>query len=112
MEKENAFNEEEIKLRVLLIIEKNGSIDDLYNAGFKYFQITKFLKEEISNNNAEFVDDKLVITKKGIKEKQRLIELLKIEKLEKFVMPQLSSKKIDLINLNDVFIPSEDELTF
>jgi len=112
MIKDDSFNEEEIRLRVLLIIEKNGSIDDLYNSGFKYFQITKFLKEEITNKNAELVDGKLVITDKGIKEKQKLIDSLQIEKLEKYVMPQLSSQKIDFMNINEIFIPSEDELPF
>jgi hypothetical protein len=112
MKKKNISNENEIRLRVLLIIEKNGSIDDLYNLGFKYFQITKFLKEEISNKNAKLEDGKLVITDKGLKEKQKIIDNLQIDKLAKFVMPQLSSQKMDFMDIDELFIPSENELPF
>ncbi|WP_339885616.1 hypothetical protein [Polaribacter vadi] len=112
MRKNNISNEEEIRLRVLLIIEKNGSIDDLYNLGFKYFQITKFLKEEISSKNAKLEEGKLIITEKGIQEKEKIINNLKIEKLGKYVMPQLSSQKLDLIDTDELFIPSENELPF
>lgn len=112
MEKNNNSNEDEVRLRVLLIIEKNGSIDDLYNLGFKYFQITKFLKEEISNKNAKLEDGKLIITEKGIQEKQKIIDSLQIEKLEKYVMPQLSSQKMDFMDIDELFIPSENELPF
>jgi len=112
MEKEDSFNEHELRLRVLIIIEKNVSIDDLYNSGYKYFQITKFLKNEISSKNAELKDGKLVITDKGIEEKIKLIKQLDINKNEKIVLPQMSSKSNDLLNITDVFIPSENELPF
>lgn len=102
----------EAKLLLLIIIEKNGSIDDLYNLGYEYVQITNFLKDEIANNNASFENGKLLITEKGLKEKNELSKELKIYKSDRVVRPQLSKKDSEIFKLTDIFIPSEDDLMF
>lgn len=102
----------EARLLLLIIIEKNGSIDDLYNLGYEYFQITKFLKDEIQAKNAKLIDGQLHITEKGLEEKLSLIKKLNKDKSEKIIMPQLSKKDKSRYLKNDVFIPSQDELNF
>lgn len=105
----------EIKPRLLLlkIIEKNGSIDDLYNMGYKYFQITQFLKNEIELGNAVFNNGVLEITDLGMLEKSKLLKEAGVTKLDRVIMPQISMEnKSEQIDINDVFIPSKDELPF
>jgi hypothetical protein len=109
-------NEElDIKTQILLlnIIEKNGSIDDLYNLGYKYFQITQFLKSEIESGNAIFIDGILDITELGLKKKEKLLEEAGANKLGKILLPQISMEnRVDSINIEEIFIPSKDELPF
>ena len=105
----------DIKAQILLlnIIEKNGSIDDLYHLGYKYFQITQFLKAEIQSGNAEFTDGILQITEFGLAKKQNLLKETGMTKLGKIVLPQISMEnRIDSIGIDEIFIPSKDELPF
>ena len=109
----NREQQDKIRLLLLQIIEKNGSIDDLYNLGYKYFQITQLLKNEIEQKNASFSDGLLRITEKGIKERELLLKKSGAKKINKIILPQLSGEnKLEPIDVNEVFIPSRDELPF
>ena len=102
----------EARLLLLVIIDKDGSVDDLHSLGYEYFQITRFLKEEINDKNAVIENGHLSLTEKGLKQKEELVKLLEIDKSDKFVLPQLSDKNEKIISRLDIFIPSEDELKF
>lgn len=108
-------DELDIRARLLLlkIIETNGSIDDLYNFGYQYFQITQFLKKEIEVGNAVFNDGILEITELGMDEKRKLMDKSGAEKIDRIVLPQISMEnKSFQIGVNEIFIPSKDELPF
>jgi transcriptional regulator of heat shock response len=109
MEEKNKITKE-ARLLLLVIIEKNGSIDDLNDMGYEYFQITKFLKEEITNKNAIIDNGDLKLTKKGFEDKLTLMKVLNINKTNRIVLPLFS--KIERSSNNDVFIPYEDDLMF
>lgn len=101
----------EARLLLLTIIEKNGSIDELFEIGYKYFQISIFLKSEIELGNAEYVQDILVITEKGLSEKKALAESLNFKKAEVFLTKKMSESETK-IDIDEIFIPSPDELFF
>lgn len=109
MEEKNKITKE-ARLLLLVIIEKNGSIDDLNNIGYEYFQITKFLKEEITNKNAIIDNGDLRLTEQGYEEKLTLMKVLNMNKTNRIVLPLFS--KIERASNNDVFIPYEDDLMF
>lgn len=109
---ENKNITEEARLLLLVIIEKNGSIDDLNNIGYEYFQISKFIKDEIEKKNAVIKDGNLKLTTKGIEEKFFLMKDLNIKKTNRIVLPQFSKKEIISKKSTDIFIPSEDDLMF
>ena len=110
--KENKVLTPEARLLLLVIIEKDGSVDDLHNLGYEYFQITRFLKDEIENKYAVIDNGHLMLTEKGKEEQLLLKKRLNVDKTNKVVLPQLADREIKILNSFDVFIPSEDDLMF
>ncbi len=108
----DTLNDEE-RLLLLQLIDNNGSVEDLFDLGYKYFQITAFIKTEIANGNAILQNEVLCLSDAGVKEKDRIIENLGLRASGKFVMPKLASKiDNDKMDLSDIFVPSGDDLPF
>jgi hypothetical protein len=102
---------EHIKSFLLKIINKNGNIEPLKELGYEYSQIVTFIKNEISDRNAEYKNGELKLTPKGIEILKNLENKTNKKGSSKWIEPELQSR-ISKLDKNDVFLPNKDDLWF
>ncbi|MDR6370567.1 hypothetical protein J2795_002279 [Chryseobacterium bernardetii] len=97
-----------VRYILLLILEKDGNIEQLKNIGYTYEKISELISFEINEKTVILEDNKFKITEKGLILKENLIEILNYSSIENLISPQVS----DIIkNKNDdFFIPSQNDL--
>jgi hypothetical protein len=98
-----------IRYMLLLILEKDGNIEELKNIGYSYEKISEIINNEIKVGTILLENNRFQITQKGIILKNELIASLNYSNLETLVSPQISNiiteKKDD-----SFFIPSQNDL--
>jgi hypothetical protein len=98
---------EQIRLYLLKVIYNNGNIEPLRLMGYEYTQIIMFINFELEENNAEYINGKLILTKKG---NEFLAELENNKKGPgRWIEPEIQSR-IAKIEKNDIFLPSQNDL--
>jgi hypothetical protein len=103
--------ENNVRILLLKIIKFNGSIIPLVSLGYEYSQIAQMIKAEILDGNAHRVNGKLTVTDKGNSQITSLNKELKRENSTLWIEPEIESK-ISRISTNDIFLPSQNELSF
>lgn len=101
-----------VRLFLLRIIESGGNIQPLVEMGYEYSQIVTFIKNEIAENNASFINGELVLTKEG-KEITSSLQNTKVRKngSNTWIEPEIQSK-ISQIDIDDVYLPNQNDLWF
>jgi len=101
----------EVKLLLLKLVRYNGNLSPLIKLGYEYSQIIHFINLLIKDNLLLKTGNKIIVTGLGISE----IEILnkKLERTESaiWIEPDIGSK-VSQIDVNDVFLPDQDELSF
>ncbi|MEY8862481.1 hypothetical protein [Tenacibaculum singaporense] len=103
--------EETTILKMLLIIQNNGSITELLKDGYTYGQIAIMTSQLVEEKYIEEKEDSLVLSAHG---KEWLEINFKENKLigsERWILPENRSK-IEKLNKNEVYLPSRNELHF
>lgn len=99
---------DEIRYNLLIILEKDGNVEQLINFGYSYEQISSFINMEVLEGTVIFLDNKFQITEKGLELKTALFEKLEYSNIEYMITPQIS----DIIKTRSeiFFIPDSNEL--
>lgn len=97
-----------VRYILLLILEKDGNIEQLKNIGYTYEDISKLINNEINLGTVILNNNKFQITSQGLNIKSKLVENLNYSNIENLISPKVS----DLIkDKNDnFFIPAENDL--
>ncbi len=103
--------EETIVIKMLLIIQNNGSITELIKDGFTYGQVANMTTNLVEIGYVEEKEEALVVSEEG---KEWLESNFKKNKLigsERWIVPEEKSK-IEKLEINEVYLPSRNELHF
>jgi antibiotic biosynthesis monooxygenase (ABM) superfamily enzyme len=96
---------------LLKIINKNGNIEPFKEMGYEYYQIVQFINLEVQNQNAEHVNGKLVLTEQGKSFLKEIERKKKRSGSSQWIEPEYHSK-IPKLNINDVYLPNQNDLWF
>lgn len=99
--------DKQVRIYLLKILKFNGDIEPLYELNYTYSQIVDLINNEINIGNAEYINGVLGITKQGDEFLDSLLDKTDRNNIE----PEIQSK-VDKIDKNFIFLPSQDELTF
>lgn len=98
-----------IRYMLLLILEKDGNIEELKNIGYSYEKISEIINNEIKVGTIVLENNKFQITQEGVILKDKLITSLNYSNLETLVSPQISNMIIEKKD-DSFFIPSQNDL--
>ena len=101
----------EIKLFLLKIGKYNGDVSPLIKMGYEYAQIIQLIDELIGEGLLVKDKFKHTLTGSGEAEIDRLNQLLDRRNSAVWIEPDNSSK-VAKIDINDIFLPNQDELSF
>ena len=100
-----------VRLFLLKILDNNGNIEPLSEIGYEYSQIVTLIKQEITENNAEYKNGELKLTVKG----KDLLSKMETDKNKKgsgtWIEPEIQSK-ISILEKDDVYLPNQNDLWF
>jgi hypothetical protein len=103
--------EETTIIKILLIIQNNGSITELIRDGFTYGQIANMTTDVVEKGYIEEKDDALVLSEDGKKWLEVNFKENKLIGSERWIVPEEKSR-IDKLKENEVYLPSRNELHF
>jgi hypothetical protein len=96
---------------LLEIIKNNGNVKRLTHEGLKFHEIADLTSEMISNEYAEYKDDKLLLTRTG---EDKLVELnIKHKERDKnnWIIKEEKSM-IEKIDKDFIYLPNQKEISF
>lgn len=96
---------------LLLAIKARSGIGRLHREGINYNDIAELLNYAIEHNFVEYNNEEIIITKRGAIELDRLEPLYKKIDKDEWIDFEVDSK-IPKIRLNDIFLPSQNEIHF
>jgi hypothetical protein len=103
--------EETTIIKILLIIQNNGSITELLKDGFTYGQIANMTTDIVEKGYIEEKEDSLVLSENGKKWLESNFKENKLIGSERWIVPENKSR-IDKLKENEVYLPSRNELHF
>jgi hypothetical protein len=98
-------------IKMLLIIQNNGSITELIKDGFTYGQIANMTSNLVEIGYVEEKDEALVLSKVGQKWLKSNFKENKLIGSEKWIVPENKSR-IEKLKENEVYLPDRNELHF
>jgi predicted methyltransferase len=104
------MNEKNLYL-LLKITNEKGNIKLLINEGLTYPKIAKLTETVINEGYLIYRDDEVKLSTKGVSKMEELKSKFKKINKEEWIKPETKSK-VPAINKNDIFLPSQDELSF
>lgn len=103
--------EETTVIKILLIIQNNGSITELLKDGFTYGQIANMTTDIVEKGYIEEKEDSLVLSESGENWLESNFKENKLIGSEKWIVPEYKSRIVKLKE-NEVYLPSRNELHF
>ena len=103
--------EEATVIKILLIIQNNGSITELIKDGFTYGQIANMTTDVVKKGYIEEKEDSLVLSETGKKWLESNFKKNKLIGSERWIVSENKSR-IDKLKENEVYLPSRNELHF
>jgi predicted transcriptional regulator len=101
----------EVKLLLYKILKGNGNITELTEYGYQYSQILSILKELLSEGFLFKQGSEILLTEKGMKEIDDLNKILGRKGTNQWIEPENKSKILKF-QINDVYLPSQNDLYF
>lgn len=101
----------EVKLFLLKVGKYNGNILPLIDMGFEYSQVIKFLDVLIEEKKLIRQDSKIKITEQGLLEMNELNKKFNRLNSSQWIEPAIENK-ISIFDVNDIFLPDQNELSF
>ena len=98
-------------LLLLEIIKGKGNIQKLQREGIEFQEIGDLIEQCIQNNLIEKEKSKIVLTAKGLAELEKLKVIYKRQNSKTWIEPENESR-IRKINIDDIYLPKQDELYF
>ena len=96
---------------MLDIVQKNGDVRKVINEGADFEMIGNLTTYALAEGFLEFENNRLIVTQKGITKIELEKKEYKKTNKEEWIKPDLKNK-VSKIDKNDIFLPSQDELTF
>jgi len=103
--------EETTIIKMLLIIQKNGSITELLKDGFSYGQIANMTTDIVEKGYVVEKEGSLILSEDGEKWLESNFKENKLIGSEKWIVPENKSRIVKLKE-NEVYLPSRNELHF
>lgn len=103
--------EDVIRLKILILLKKNGTITELIKDGFTYGQIANMINELVKEDFVKENNNKLSITEIGEKWLGEFEISNKLKGFDSWILPEEKSK-IEKFNEKDVYLPHRNELHF
>lgn len=103
--------EETTVIKMLLIIQNNGSITELIKDSFTYGQIANMTSDLVDKKYVEEKEDLLVLSAEGKKWLESNFKKNKLIGSERWIVAENKSR-IDKLKENEVYLPSKNELHF
>ena len=98
-------------IKMLLIIQKNGSITELIKDGFTYGQIANMTTDLVKIGYIEEKEETLRVSEEGQNWLDSNFKENKLVGSEKWIVPENKSR-IDKLKENEVYLPNRNELHF
>ena len=103
--------DKQIRILLLKILKFNGDISPLIELGYNYQQIVNFIQNEIESKLVKRENGNLLLTEEGEKQIEFINKDLGRKNSFLWIEPEISSR-ISVFDINDIFLPCQDELTF
>lgn len=99
------------RLKLLILLKKNGNITELIKDGFTYGQIANMINKLVIEEYIKDIDEKLSLTDFGEKWMENFKISNKLKGFDSWILPEEKSK-IKKFNEKDVYLPHRNELHF
>lgn len=103
--------DKQVRILLLKILKFNGDVLPLIELGYDYYQIVNLIQIEIENKIVKRENGNLILTEKGDELLKSINEQLGRKNSFPWIEPEIASR-ISVFNINDIFLPNQDELTF
>ncbi|QXP72118.1 hypothetical protein H0I29_08660 [Polaribacter sp. R2A056_3_33] len=98
-------------IKMLLIIQNNGSITELIKDGYTYGQVANMTTDLVKMGFIEEKEDALKVSEKGQEWLESNFKENKLVGSEKWIVPENKSR-IEKLKENEVYLPDRNELHF
>jgi len=105
------FMKDVLRLKMLLILQNNGTITDFIKDGFTYGQVAEMINKIVVEGYARESEGEIIITDKGKEWVTEFNNTNQLKGSKSWILPEEKSR-IEKIDKNEVYLPSRNELHF